>query len=133
MGIILGGLMGVILLILYENSQKTSASTPATTAPVTAATGATSTTGAVSSSTTVQATSASQAAALTLPQFSSLQSYSIVDTSATPSFIGGAWSCPNGDIPYYDPSTGSVYCVLPGMSPTVDTGDTIEIEPSGIF
>jgi hypothetical protein len=129
MGILLGGLIGVILLILYENSQNgapvlpgvssaPAPSQPAASQPV---------------STTVQATLSSQAAALKLPQFSSLASYSIVDTSATPSFIGGQWSCPNGDIPYYDPSTGSVYCVLPGMSPTVDNGDTIEVEPEGIF
>lgn len=107
-GVAIGGLLAIIGLIIYEQISK----------PVNAAASTTSSTIAPSTTTApAPSGSAMNNAAQSLPKFSEGANPSIIDFSATPVFNGSAWTCPNGDLPYYDPNTQTVYCVLPGMNP----------------
>lgn len=129
MNLAIGGLLAVIALILYENSRKgASALAPA---PGVAAPAPMNPASSASASTPISAAAAPPSIA-GLPQFSSADSGSIIDVNATPSFIGGVWGCPGGDVPYYDPTTGTVYCVLPGMTPQVDDGSDSILNQLGI-
>lgn len=126
-GLLIGGLAAVIALILFEQSQKpASAIAPASTpAPMPANSGVNTISGAGSPTATPAPTvSGANTAAQSLPQFSEVANVTIIDQSATPVFNGTSWTCPNGDLPYYDPSTQTVYCVLPGLTPnSVPPGD----------
>lgn len=125
-GLIAGGLLAVIALIIYEQYMKnkivpTKATTPgpnlaqAAVQPV----GVTLTnTNPNDLATLTPGQTATNAAAQLLPQFSEGADPSIIDFSATPSFNGTEWTCPNGDTPYYDPETKTVYCVLAGAVPS---------------
>ena len=112
MGLIIGALVGVVALILYEQSQKTTpaasqaaaAATPSANPVAVAAPAATSGSGLI-------------AATDALPQFDSVANSSIIDLSQQPVFSGFGFSCANGSIPYYDPKTQAVYCVIPGAAP----------------
>jgi len=125
MGLLLGLLVGVVGLILYEQSQKTS---PA--ASQAAATGAASATAPSANPVAVAVPAATSgsgliAATAALPQFDSIANSSIIDLSQQPVFSGFGFSCKNGSIPYYDPSTQVVYCVIPGAAPQSSEGNNI--------
>jgi len=118
MNLLIGGLIGLIGLILYEQSQKAatmpasaSGSSPANAAAPSAAAGQ------VPASVSTPISTAPSEPVTGLPQFDSSQNGSIIDLSQSPSWNGSAWTCANGSIPYYDPNAGTVYCVLPGMQP----------------
>lgn len=113
----IGALIAVIALIFYERKQSVAATHASGQIPTVSPT----------IGVTLQGPNAPQlknspaplstlnAAAQRLPQFSQAADPSVVDISAVPTFDGKNWTCPNGDIPYYDASTQSVYCVLPGV------------------
>lgn len=124
-GLIAGGLLAVIALIIYEQFQKNAIASmvivPGMPTPITAlenpSPGATVALTPGSSPSTPQ--SPLTVAAQSLPKFSEGVDPSVVDFGVSPSFNGTEWTCPNGDIPYYDPATQTVYCVLPGMRVSV--------------
>lgn len=122
--LLIGGLAAIIALILYEQSQK-----PATAAVVGATTGMPAPAVTIPPPAPATAPTTMNAAASTLPQFSASVNPTVIDMDATPSFNGRNWTCPNGDLPYYDPSSDTVYCVLPGLNPNPSipdvTGDLI--------
>ena len=124
MGLILGALVGVVALILYEQAKKT--------APVAAKSAAPSSGNSSSSGPQPSNPIASSPGMLTntnpgvdnsalLPQFDSANQSSIIDLSQQPALTPNGWNCQNGSIPYYDPRTQLVYCVIPGASPQVNS------------
>ncbi|MHB8674719.1 MAG: hypothetical protein ACYDAK_13715 [Candidatus Limnocylindrales bacterium] len=129
MGLLLGLLVGVVGLILYEQAQAkpvvTGSAAPAAAAappqsnPIAAAAPA------------VSAPSSITAATAALLQFDSTANSSIIDLSQQPAFNGTGYTCKNGSIPYYDPRTQAVYCVIPGALPQSSMGDNIITDSVG--
>ena len=124
MGLLLGLLVGVVGLILYEQTKNKPTATAAAAAPRPAVTsgGGGSTSGPqpsnpIASSPTLTNTNPGVDNSILLPQFDSANQSSIIDLSQQPALTPNGWNCQNGSIPYYDPRTQLVYCVLPGMNP----------------
>ena len=129
MNLLIGGLIGLIGLILYEQSQKAatmpasaSGSPPANAAAPSAAAGQ------VPAPVATAISTPPSMPVSNLPQFDSSQNGSIIDLSQSPSYNGSEWTCANGSMPYYDPHAGTVFCVLPGMQP--QSNDTLSLSGS---
>ena len=121
MGLIIGALVGVIALILYEQTQK-----PAISSAAAAASAAAPQDNAIAEvAPAASSTTGLEAATAKLPQFDSTANASIIDLSQHPAFNGTGFTCNGGSVPYYDPKTQAVYCVIPGAAPTVNEGDNI--------
>lgn len=122
MNIILGALIGFGGLILYEqyekqktaNAQKTS---PAGTIPTQSAPVGTFLQPPNLAQQPMLYGSSSPSNVNGLPQFSAAQYPTLIDTSAVPIWDGKQWNCPGGEVAYYDPQAGVVYCLLPGTVP----------------
>lgn len=123
-GLLIGGLAAIIALILYEQSQAPAMAVTSATMPAPAVT--------IPPQTPATAPSTMNAAARTLPQFSASVNPTVIDMDAVPSFNGRTWTCPNGDLPYYDPSSDTVYCVLPGLNPSPSIPDITESLIGGV-
>ena len=116
MNLLIGVLVGVVALILYEQGQKT---VPAVTGAAAASSGVN------TSANPIAATPAAgtfASASAKLPQFNAAQNGSIIDLSQQPVFNGMEFTCSGGSVPYYDPSTQTVYCVIPGAQPNSNDG-----------
>lgn len=149
-GLIAGGLLAVIALIIYEQYVKNSVkaaipntglqganvtilSEGGTLGPITE----TPAPGQLASSPAGPTPSPLTVAAQSLPKFSEGVDPSVVDFGVSPSFNGTEWTCPGGDIPYYDPATQTVYCVLPGLrvsiTPVIGDDLTESIMSGGVL
>lgn len=124
MGLLIGGLVAVIGLILYEQSKKIA---PAqSTVPLTAAGIPTTLQPPVVPVSVIGSATGADAAAALLPQFDSTAASSLIDLSQSPVLTGGAYHCQGGSVAYYDPRTATVYCVIPGGNPASENGGGID-------
>ena len=121
MNLLIGGLVAVVGLILYEQAHRPAANVTGTSPVNAAATSAT--TGQAAAPVATAISTPPSMPVSNLPQFDSSQNGSIIDLSQSPSYNGSEWTCANGSMPYYDPHAGTVFCVLPGMQP--QSNDTL--------
>lgn len=121
MGLLLGLLVGVVGLILYEQAQ----AKPVITGPAAAPSIAAQSNPIAASAPAASAPSSITAATAALPQFDSAANGSIIDLSQQPAFNGTGFTCSKGSVPYYDPRTQVVYCVIPGAAPQSNMGDSV--------